>query len=81
MLFRSEFHRQCNLETFELEKVTAAEDILELKALIANHYKYTDSPVARAILDNWVHTLSQFIKVMPVDYKRVLNEQAAANAA
>ena len=76
-----EFHRQCNLETFELEKVTAAEDILELKALIANHYKYTDSPVARAILDNWVHTLSQFIKVMPVDYKRVLNEQAAANAA
>jgi glutamate synthase domain-containing protein 3 len=76
-----EFHRQCNLETFELEKVTAAEDILELKALIANHYKYTDSPVARAILDNWAHTLSQFIKVMPVDYKRVLNEQAAANAA
>ena len=76
-----EFHRQCNMETFELEKVTAAEDILELKALIANHYKYTDSPVARAILDNWVHTLSQFIKVMPVDYKRVLNEQAAANAA
>ena len=76
-----EFQRQCNMETFELEKVSAAEDILELKALIANHYKYTDSPVARAILDNWAHTLSQFVKVMPVDYKRVLNEQAAATAA
>ena len=76
-----EFQRQCNMETFELEKVSAAEDILELKALIANHYKYTDSPVARVILDNWAHTLSQFVKVMPVDYKRVLNEQAAATAA
>ena len=76
-----EFHRQCNMETFELEKVSAAADILELKALIANHYEYTDSPVARAILDDWEHTLSQFVKVMPVDYKRVLNEQAEATAA
>lgn len=76
-----QFQRRCNMETFELEKVSSAEDILELKSLISTHYQHTDSPVARAILNNWEHSLSQFVKVMPVDYKRVLNEQAAATAA
>ncbi|MBV56836.1 MAG: glutamate synthase large subunit [Gammaproteobacteria bacterium] len=76
-----QFQRRCNMETFELEKVSSAEDILELKSLISKHYQHTDSPVARAILNNWEHSLSQFVKVMPVDYKRVLNEQAAATAA
>ncbi len=76
-----EFPKQCNAEMYELEAVSAANDILELKALIQNHYDYTDSPVAKSVLDNWETSLSQFVKVMPTDYKRVLEERAAASAA
>lgn len=76
-----DFEKQCNLESFELENVSSAEDILELKTLINNHYKYTDSPVAKEVLDDWENMLSKFRKVMPTDYKRVLAERAAATAA
>lgn len=76
-----DFNKQCNLETFELERLSAAEDIMELKSLIKNHHTYTDSPVAKSVLDDWENSLSQFVKVMPTDYKRVLAERAAATAA
>jgi glutamate synthase (NADPH/NADH) large chain len=72
---------KCNMETYELDSVTAASDILELKALIQNHADYTESPVAKSILENWEQSLRQFVKVMPTDYKRVLGEQAAAIVA
>ena len=49
----SSFPKQCNMEMFELESVSAAEDILELKLLIENHANYTGSTVAKAILDDW----------------------------
>ena len=75
------FPRQCNMESFELDSVNTAGDILELRSLIEKHVQYTDSPVARAILDNWESSLPQFVKVMPTDYKRVVAERAAANAA
>jgi len=76
-----DFEKQCNKESYELEAVSAAEDILELKTLISNHHKYTDSPVAKEVLDDWENMLSKFRKVMPTDYKRVLAERAAATAA
>lgn len=69
----SEFPRQCNTGTFELEALATNEDILELKALIKKHFLYTDSPVAKKILDNWEQHQSEFVKVMPTDYKRVLS--------
>jgi len=75
------FPRQCNMDSFELEPVRAVEDIVQLKTLIKNHHQYTDSPVAKAVLDNWERSLTQFVKVMPTDYKRVLLERAAATAA
>ena len=71
---------QCNMETYELDRVTAANDILELKVLIGNHADYTESPVAASILENWEQSLRQFVKVMPTDYKRVLEEQAVTAA-
>ncbi len=76
-----EFPNQCNMGTFDLEKVSIAADIAELKQLIENHSSYTDSPVAARILDNWEVSLSQFVKVMPTDYKRVLAERDAAATA
>ena len=73
---------QCNKETYELESVSAGTDIIELKQLIQNHADYTDSSVAKAILENWENSIGEFVKVMPTDYKRVLEAQAAAvNAA
>ncbi len=72
------FAKQCNMETFGLESVSTTNDILQLKSLIQNHLNYTDSSVAKKVLENWEASLGQFVKVMPTDYKRVLEERAAA---
>jgi glutamate synthase (NADPH/NADH) large chain len=72
----------CNMGMVELESVSAEEDIAELKTMIENHLKYTGSAVAQRMLKDWDGALSQFVKVMPTDYKRVLEEQKKkANAA
>ncbi len=73
------FADRCNLEMVELERTEEFEDIEELKALIDKHLRYTASAVAGQILDNWPKAVSQFVKVMPSDYKRVLllRKQAA----
>ncbi len=72
----NDFRKQCNAETYELEAVTDAGDIAQLKRLISRHLQYTQSTVAEAILAHWDKSLAQFVKVMPTDYKRVLLERA-----
>ena len=72
----NDFPKQCNTGTFELEPIVTIDDILELKAMIKKHFLYTDSPVAKNILDNWEKNLRHFAKVMPTDYKRVLDNAA-----
>ena len=62
----------------EFENLEVNADIAELKELIENHFNFTGSTVAKEALDNWEATLKQFVKVMPTDYKRVLNEKAEA---
>ena len=52
-------------------------DALRLKGLIERHLHYTNSDVARRILDDWEATLPRFIKVMPVDYKQALEAMQA----
>jgi len=74
-----DFERMCNLESFELETLQAPHDIEELRGLIENHREYTGSTVAAHILDNWKSELPRFVKVMPTDYKRVLEEMAGGN--
>ena len=76
-----QFPKQCNMESFELEAVTESEDALQLKSLITNHFNYTESPVAESFLNNWDAHLENFVKVMPTEYKRVLEERASADAA
>ncbi len=71
----------CNLETIELDPVEGEQDELELRSLLENHLKFTGSDVAQLILDSWDDSLKHFVKVMPTDYKRVLAEWAAAEAA
>ena len=70
------FESLSNTDTFEIEAVEVLEEISELKGLIENHLKYTDSTVAKDILDNWEQELNSFRKVMPSDYKRVLQEMS-----
>jgi glutamate synthase (NADPH/NADH) large chain len=59
-----------------LEKPEKAEDVATIKRLLENHVKFTDSPVAKGILADWEKELKYFVKVMPNDYRRVLEHQA-----
>jgi glutamate synthase (NADPH/NADH) large chain len=70
-----DFNMNCNLGMVQLERVEDQEDVEELRELIELHFEYTDSAVASELLEQWPDVLSEFIKVMPVDYKRVLEEQ------
>jgi glutamate synthase (NADPH/NADH) large chain len=76
-----DFRKRCNMGMVELESVSADEDIAELRQLIENHAEYTGSTVAQQVLENWQTSLNQFVKVMPTDYKRVLLQRAAKDAA
>jgi len=53
-------------------------DAQRLKQLIEKHLHYTNSGRARTILDNWNEYLPKFVKVMPVDYRRALQEMKRA---
>ena len=74
----SVFSKKCNNETFELEELIE-EDEKDLKDLISKHLDYTESDVASFILEDWNNQREKFIKVMPTDYKRVLNEMKNIN--
>jgi glutamate synthase (NADPH) large chain len=72
----NEFTINCNLELVELERIEmATEEEHEVRDLIARHAKYTGSNPAKEALADWQTFLRQCVKVMPTDYKRVLEEQ------
>jgi glutamate synthase (ferredoxin) len=59
------------MEMVAFEKLEE-EDFTKLRRLIKNHSMYTNSPLAKRILDDWENQSGQFIKVMPTDYKKAL---------
>jgi glutamate synthase domain-containing protein 2/glutamate synthase domain-containing protein 1/glutamate synthase domain-containing protein 3 len=69
-----DFKQKCNLEMVALEKIDAS-DIKAIKHLLANHYKYTQSLKAKQILDDFHKYAHIFVKVMPLEYKRILGER------
>ena len=71
----------CNMEMVVLEQLVEDDDIDEVKILIEKHLKYTGSTVAKILLDDWQTSVGQFVKVMPTDYKRVLEERKTAVSA
>jgi glutamate synthase domain-containing protein 2/glutamate synthase domain-containing protein 3 len=73
-----DFTRKCNLGMVALFPVKEEADIIELRALIDKHYRYTHSTVARQVLENWDKVLPQFVKVYPLDYRRVNEEKVPA---
>ena len=72
------FQSRCNLGMVELEQVVTEEDKKLLHEMITSHFLYTGSRNAKRILDAWETMLPKFVKVMPIDYKRVLAERKAA---
>ena len=66
---------RCNMEMVALEAVDSGEDEEELKALVEKHLEFTDSNVAAVILKHWKRSLGEFVKVMPTDYRRALEQQ------
>jgi glutamate synthase domain-containing protein 3 len=72
---QGEFPPKCNMGTVDLDPVDDDEDISELRQMIEMHHEYTGSAVADKILDDWPEVLEDFVKVMPIDYKRVLGER------
>ncbi|MCO5565903.1 hypothetical protein L7F22_019578 [Adiantum nelumboides] len=76
-----DFHTRCNTGMVELGPVNDPQDIAELRNLIENHRHYTGSTVAEHVLHDFHHLLPRFVRVMPLDYKRVLEEEAAKAAA
>jgi glutamate synthase (ferredoxin) len=66
------FAGRCNLGMVELEVLEAEEDVEQLRSLLQRHADYTGSPVAERLLADWSAAQSRFVKVMPIDYKRVL---------
>jgi len=73
------FEQRCNMGMVELEKV-AGEDKTLLHEMIESHYRYTGSRKAKSILDASDLMLRKFVKIMPIDYTRVLAERKAAAA-
>ena len=71
---KKQFKEKCNFDTFELEGLKDKDEIELLHNLIKNHFKYTESEIAKRILDDWSRNIKKFVKVMPTDYKRVLEE-------
>jgi glutamate synthase (NADPH/NADH) large chain len=70
-----EFPQRCNLEMVDLEPLREPEDIELVRDLLIQHAGYTGSTVAAGILSDWEWAIGKFVKVMPVDYRRVLEEQ------
>ncbi|TMC50027.1 MAG: glutamate synthase large subunit [Chloroflexi bacterium] len=69
------FAERCNLGMVELEPLEADADIDLLRRLVEHHATYTGSSVAERLLADWNGSVARFVKVMPVDYKRVLMAQ------
>ena len=67
-----DFASRCNLDMVDLEPLVDVEDVELVQDLLSRHIRYTQSPVAARLLVSWEATQPRFVKVMPLDYKRVL---------
>ncbi|AWB43614.1 glutamate synthase large subunit [Paenibacillus sp. CAA11] len=68
------FLSRCNLEMVLLERVEDPAEQEQLRTLISRHVLYTDSAIGRRVLDQWSEVLPSFVRVIPKDYKRMLEQ-------
>jgi len=86
-----QFNLKCNQTMVALERIQRENeqssgprhlnkaDETILKSLVEKHLKYTDSKIAKKIIEHWEQELVNFTKVMPNEYKRALNEMYNAS--
>ena len=67
-----QFHRRCNQGLVELERIADDNDEALLRSLVERHAELTESPLAHRILEEWEDTLPRFVKVIPVEYRKIL---------
>jgi len=75
-----DFELRCNKEMVELEPISS-EDAAVVQEMLRKHGEYTGSPVAANFLKNWDSLSKQFVKVIPVEYKKALQAQKEAKSA
>ena len=79
---KGEFPANCNRDMVELQSLENDEsEISQVRSLIAQHQETTDSQVAARLLDRWADAVPEFVKVMPLDYQRALEEMEALASA
>jgi glutamate synthase (NADPH/NADH) large chain len=71
------FAKVCNMEMASLSRLEDPEEMAFVKGMIERHVRYTQSKKGRLVLDAWPDLLPKFVRVMPNDYRRVLEAQAA----
>lgn len=69
-----DFASRCNLEMVLLETVEDPAEAEQLRTLISRHIQYTDSAVGRRVLGDWNEYLPKFVRIIPKDYKRMLEQ-------
>ncbi|MCX8128965.1 MAG: glutamate synthase large subunit [Clostridia bacterium] len=75
------FESRCNKEMVLLEKLEAPDAVAEVKEMVQKHYEYTNSSLAKRVLDNWNEMAKKFVVVMPKDFKRMLQAIKQMHAA
>jgi glutamate synthase (NADPH/NADH) large chain len=78
---KGDFNLHCNLDLVALESIQDEAEEADVRSLIERHQQYTGSQLANNALQNWDSFLRQCVKVMPVDYKRVLQQMKTESAA
>ncbi|XP_073007350.1 glutamate synthase 1 [NADH], chloroplastic isoform X1 [Typha latifolia] len=75
------FHSRCNPELVDLEDVVEEDDVIQLRMMIEQHRRHTESDLAKEVLSNFQSFLPKFVKVLPRDYKKVLQNMKAEKLA
>jgi len=70
-----DFDYYCNMDMVEINLVEETAYRKELKELVRKHYLYTGSPLAGRMLDDWNRYVEEFVQVVPIEYKRVLQQE------
>jgi glutamate synthase domain-containing protein 3 len=74
------FARRCNGEFVDLEPLDRSDDVELVMELLKRHVKHTGSTLAANLLTDWSATMKLFVKVMPRDYKRVIEGKSQFGA-
>ena len=70
-----DFKKKCNMDMVSLEELSE-NDMDTVRNLLSNHHRYTKSSIAEMITNNFETEIRKFVKVMPLEYKRILQEES-----